>query len=471
MKKLNVHFVGIKGVGMTPLAIIAKEAGFYVTGSDIGAEFITDEALKKAGINPVVGFSKENIQNPDLVIITGAHGGYDNVEAKEALEKKIKVITQGEAVGLFMNGDIFGKQFIGVSVAGTHGKTTTTAMIATIFKENQLDPSFVIGTGDVGSLEAPGHLGTGKYFIAEADEYATEPKYNKKPKLLWQFPKIAIITNIEFDHPDIFESIEEVRNTFLTFYNQLAKDSVLVACGDDPEIKSLLSEYAGAKITYGFNHSSDYVLENVRINGEHMFFRVSSKDMILSDFMLKVVGEHNALNALAAIVVSLEAGLSIEKIKQGLLTFTGSKRRLEFIGDLISGAKTYDDYAHHPTEIKKTLQALRSQYPKKKIIAIFQPHTYSRTKKLFDEFIKSFNAVDTVVLTEIYPSLRELPDLSVSSELLSERMKNQHKDVIYQKTIADVVKYINEKRLRSDVVLVTMGAGDVYKIHSELKFV
>lgn len=469
MKKLNIHFVGIKGVGMTPLAIIAKEAGFKVTGSDIASEFITDAALKKAGILPLDGFSKENIANQDLVIITGAHGGFDNIETVEAKAKGINIVTQGEAVGIFMKGDIFAKNWNGISVAGTHGKTTTSAMIATILKQNKLDPSYVIGTGDVSSLGSPGYYGSGNYFVAEADEYATEPKYNKKPKLLWQMPKIAVITNIEFDHPDVFGSIDDVRNAFLTFSNQLDSNSVLVACGDDPEIRTMLKEYSGNVITYGFNHDNDYVLENCRITGDHMFFRVSSRGMVLSDFMLKVVGEHNSLNALAAIIVSLEAGLSIDKIKQGLLAFAGSKRRLEFIGELITGAKVYDDYAHHPTEIKKTLQALRLQYPTKKILGIFQPHTYSRTKILFEEFSSSFKAIDTVILTDIYASLREEKDETVSIELLAKKIIEQGKNVVYMPTIADVVKYINEKRFRSDTIIVTLGAGDIYKIHSELK--
>lgn len=471
MKKLNIHFVGIKGVGITPLAIMAKEAGFNVTGSDIADEFITDAALKKAGIKIFDGFSKEHVKNPDLVIITGAHGGFDNEEAKEASSKGIKVITQGEAVGLFMAGEIFGKKFVGISVSGTHGKTTTTAMLATILKENQLDPSYVIGTGDVVSIGAPGHFGGGRYFIAEADEYATEPTHNKKAKFLWQFPKIAILTNIEFDHPDIYSSIDEIRKTFLQFCNQLPKDSVLIACGDDPEIKELLKEYGGNVITYGFSPANNYVLDRVRTSGDHMFFRVTTNDMELSEFMLKVVGEHNALNGVASIIASLEMGLSVEKIRKGLLAFSGSKRRLEFIGELRSGAYLYDDYAHHPTEIKKTLQALRDQYPNKKIIAIFQPHTFSRTKKLFEEFIGSFVTVDAVILTEIYPSLRELHDPSISSKLLSDRMKNEHKEVIYLPQRSDVVKYINEKMFRADTVIVTLGAGDIYKIHSELEFI
>lgn len=476
MKKLNIHFVGIKGVGMTPLAVIAKEAGFTVTGSDIGDEFITDSALKKAGIHPHIGFSHMNIKTPDLVITTGAHGGFENIEVKTAKQKNIDVITQGEAVGLFMNGSIFDKDFIGISVAGTHGKTTTTGMIATILSENKLDPSYVIGTGDVSSLGSPGHFGKGKYFVAEADEYATEPKYDKKPKFMWQFPKIAVLTNIEFDHPDVYGTIEDIKHAYLRFLTQLSGKSVFIACGDDPEISSLLKDFsAGTQnvaqvIRYGFGKDNDFVLDKVHISGDHMFFTASSRGTVLSDFMIKVIGEHNAQNALASIIAALELGLSIEKIKKGLMTFAGSKRRLEYIGQLITGASVYDDYAHHPTEIKTTLHSLRVQYPNKKIIVIFQPHTYSRTKKLFEDFITSFASVDTVILVDIYSSLREVVDPEVSSQKLYESLKREHRNALYLQNLLDVIKYINQNRFRSDTVIVSMGAGDIYKIHSNLKF-
>lgn len=470
MKKLKIHFVGIKGVGMTPLAIIAKEADFVVTGSDVTDEFITDEVLKKAGISSIKDFSKENIQNQDLVVITGAHGGYENIEAKEAVDQNIKVITQGEAVGLFMEGSIFGKKFMGVSVAGTHGKTTTSAMIAAILKENRMDPSYVIGTSHIGSLGAPGHLGSGKYFVAEADEYATEPKSNKKAKFLWQYPKILVLTNIEFDHPDIYASLDEIRNAFLQFTKQLGKSGVLICCGDDPEIRKLLKECTCRYVTYGFNKDNNYILDNVHFSGDHMFLTISSMGTVLGEFMVKAVGEHNALNAESSIIASLEMGLSIEKIKKGILAFSGSKRRLEFVGNLSTGAIVYDDYAHHPTEIKKTLKALRVQYPKKKIIAIFQPHTYSRTKNLFEDFITSFDSVDTILVTDIYASLREQVDSSVSSSILAQRIGERRRDVTYLPTSEDVVKYVSEKRFRSDTVIVTMGAGDIYKLHSQLRF-
>lgn len=455
---------------MTPLALIAHDAGFKVTGSDIGQEFITDAALKKAKITPFVGFSPEHVTNPDLVVTTGAHGGFDNIEVSTAKLKKIPVMSAGEATGNFMNGEIFGKKFIGISLAGTHGKTTTTAMVATIFKENNLDPSYIIGTGDVSSLGVPGHLGDGRYFVAEADEYATEPQYNKTARFMWQHPKIAVFTNIEHDHPDIYPTIDDVRAMFKKFAEQLPANGSLIACGDDPQIKQLLKETSKQVTTYGFNLDNEYVLDRVHISGDQTFFWVTVKGVPLGEFGIRVAGEHNALNALAAIIVSLDCGLSVEKIKKGLLAFRGSKRRLEYIGELATGAKVYDDYAHHPTEIAKTLEALRKQYPKKKIICVFQPHTYSRTKKLFDEFMTAFAHVDTVLLTDIYASLRETPDPSVSSKQLAFALSNNHKSVIYVPTLPDVVQYINENRFRSDTVLVTMGAGDVYTIHSSLRF-
>ncbi len=476
--KKHIHFVGIKGVGMAPLAIIAHEAGFTVTGSDIEKEFITDAALKKAGIKPNVGFSPDYVGKPDLVITTGAHGGFDNVEVVDAKVKNIPVMTQGEAVGVFMKGELFDKKFKGISVTGTHGKTTTTAILATILAENSLDPSYIIGTGDVGSLPSPGHFGKGNYFVAEADEYVSEPQYDKTIKFMWQYPEFAIFTNLEYDHPDVYSSIGQVREAFTKFAANISSKGALIACGDDREIQKVLQDVDKRIITYGFNANNDYIISRVTISGDQTFFWIESHGTNLGEFAIRVPGEHNALNALAAFIVCLELGLSLEKIKKGLLAFHGSKRRLEFIGDLLSGAKVYDDYAHHPTEIRKTLTTLRKQYPNKKILCIFQPHTYSRTKELFNDFSKAFDNIDEVfvVITDIFASLREKSDPSagsgqVSGAKLAEAINSSRGEVHYVPTLSDVVEYINEKKLRSDTILVTMGAGDVYTVHSKLIFV
>lgn len=469
-KAKKIHFVGIKGVGMAPLAIIAKEAGCSVSGSDIEDVFITDEVLKKAGIEPLKGFSENHIQNTlDLVITTGAHGGFDNPEVLVAKNRNIPVVTQGEAVGMFMKGTVFGREDTkGISVAGCHGKTTTTAMIATILKDYGMDPSFVIGTGAIESLGLPGHYGKGSFFIAEADEYATEPKYDKKPKFLWQKPEIAVITNIEFDHPDLYANIDEVRVAYEQFSKVVEPTGFLIVCGDDRQVGKLLSTYTGKVITYGFSEKNDYVLKDVRISSGQTFFWAEAYGANLGQFSLKVIGEHNALNALCAALVGLEAGIPIEAIKKGLLSFVGTKRRFEFLGTLPSGALVFDDYAHHPTEIEKTLTSMRKNYPKHHITCIFQPHTYSRTKQFFSEFSQAFSAVDTLILTDIYSSLREEIDLGVSSELLVDTIRHNKKEVFYRKTLQDVIEYIASNQYNSKHILITMGAGDVYKIAEQI---
>lgn len=468
MKVKKIHFVGIKGVGQTALAIVAKEAGIEVTGSDIEEEFITDVCLKKAKIDALVGFKTEHISDQDLVITTGAHGGFDNLEVVEAKRKGIKVITKGEAVGIFMDGSVLGKKYEGISVAGSHGKTTVTAMISTVLSENTQDPGYVIGTGEIPSLGLPGHFGRGKFFVAEADEYATEPKYDRTAQFLWQHPKICVFTNIELDHPDIYESVEQVRGVFLKFAKNLPGDGVLVADGDDEEIRKLIREYSDRVITYGFSPDNDFYIQRVRVSESQTFFWVTSKGVSLGEFTVNIPGEHNALNGLAAIVVALEAGVSLEGIKKGLARYSGSKRRFEYVGKLSGGALIFDDYAHHPTEIKQTLKTFRQSYPKANIVCIFQPHTYSRTKELFEQFSRSFTDANEVILVDIFSSQREEKDESVSSEKLAQNVANFNRKVSFLPSFSDVVEYIGKRGFDNKTVVITMGAGDVYKIGSEL---
>ena len=460
MKKIKkIHFVGIKGVGMTPLAIISKEGGFEVTGSDIPQVFITDDALEESGIRVFERFSEKNIQDPDLVIATGAHGGFKNAEVIKARKKGIEVWTQGQAVGEFMKGEIFERKFLGVSVAGSHGKTTVTAMIATILNELSADPSYIIGTGSIPSLGLPGHFGKGNFFVSEADEYATDPEFDQTPKFLWQHPQLAVFTNIEFDHPDIYKDQNQLRNNFLAFADQLPKDRVLVLSRDDPQNKKLIQEFSGNKVTYGFSPLNDYVIDKVHVREKEVYFWAS----------FKVMGEFNALNGLGAVASCIELGFSSEKIKKAISSYKGSKRRFEFMGRLESGALLFDDYAHHPTEIRKTLKALRQSYPGKRIVCIFQPHTYSRTKTFFSEFVSSFSDADYVVLTDIYPSSREEPDKTISSDLLSKKISLIHNNVLFFPKLSSVVEYIDKKEFDERFIVITMGAGDVYKISERLK--
>ncbi|MFH1186691.1 MAG: UDP-N-acetylmuramate--L-alanine ligase [Candidatus Levyibacteriota bacterium] len=466
----RIHFVGIKGVGMAPLAIIAKEAGFVVTGSDVDKEFITDESLKKADISVVANFSEGHVKGADLTIITGAHGGFDNIEAKTAKKLGIPIWTQGQAVGEFMKGELFKRKFYGISVAGSHGKTTTTGMIATVLKEAGLDPTYMIGTSFIPSLQNSGHLGRGEFFVTEADEYATEPVFDKTAKFFWQKPKIAVFTNIDFDHPDLYSSTDEIKDVFLKFAKSLPNDGILVACGDDPYVKKLLTDYKGNVVTYGFSTDNDYKIKKISFSNSQTFFWIDGKNTDFGEFSIKVLGEHNALNALATIVTCLELGVSIDKIKKGIATYEGSKRRFEFIGRLGSGALLFDDYAHHPLEIKKTLKSVREGYPKSRIVCFFQPHTYSRTKKLYDQFTYSFTDADEVIIVDIFPSEREKKDLSVSSSLLVQSIAKLHPCAKFLPGLDDVVKYIDKKSYGRNTLILTMGAGDIYKIKNKLDF-
>lgn len=462
-KVKSIHFVGIKGVGVAPLAIIAKEAGILVTGSDIDEVFITDNALEKAGITPLVGFSPTHIGSPDLVITTGAHGGYDNPEVIAAKIKGIPVLTKGEAVGEYMKGAILGRKFTGVAIAGSHGKTTTTAMLATLFKVSGKDPTYIIGTGNIGVATLPGHLGKGNYFIAESDEYATEPKYDHKAQFLWMYPDVMLFTNIEHDHPDIYPSVDDVVSIFQEFVGNIKEGGLLVGNADDVHVDKILKNYKGRTISYGLSPRNDYVLTRVHASGEQTFFHVVFNGSDLGEFRVLVSGEHNCLNALGAIVIAIDAGIPLDAIKSALATFTGVQRRLEFKGQLLSGAYIFDDYAHHPTEIRSTLKALKMRYPSSQIIAIFQPHTYSRTKALLDEFVTAFDDANNVIITDIFASAREGMDASISSKILIEKMATRHSSVIYLPMPSDAADLIMKERPGENVVVVFMGAGDVYQ--------
>lgn len=463
---MRIHFVGIKGVGMAPLALIAKEAGCAVTGSDIADAFITDEILQKSDITPFVGFAPEHVVGADMVITTGAHGGYDNGEVVEAKKLGIPLLTQGQAVAAFMKGELFGQKYTGISVTGTHGKTTTSAMVAKILSDAGTDPSWVVGTSHIPSLGFSGHFGQGKYFVAEADEYANEPQYDKTPKMLLQRPMVAIITNIEHDHPDVYPTKEDAIHAFTQFANNLPEDGLLITCGDSEEVQQLLQHFSGTVWTYGKEKQNDYVISRIEKTPAGVNWLVTKGEETIP-LSLSLSGEHNGLNATAAYLVGKFCGVAQDTIQKSLRHFSGTKRRMEYIGQLPSGALLYDDYAHHPTEIEKTLTTLKEKYPDKKIVCLFQPHTFSRTKLLFDQFITSLSVAQEVILADIYPSAREAFDTTISSHMLVERL-NKKVPTTLAPTLSDVIKYVNIKKYGEDVVLVTMGAGDIYTIAQDL---
>lgn len=462
MKKNTAYLVGIKGVGMTALAVYLKGSGFDVVGSDVTDVFPTDKILKDQNIKILKGFSSYNINKKyDVVIVTGAHGGMTNPEAEEAQKLQIPTFMHGEYLGQIMN-DKFG-----ISIAGCHGKTTTASIIAFLLEKSGFKPSYCIGTAEINNLGPAGHFSRGKYFVAEADEYMTCPKSDPTPRFFWQKPKIAVITNIEYDHPDEFSGIEEVKDTFLKFINKLDRDTLVVACADSIHVTAILPKINKTVITYGFSPRADFGIAHFNFDNGISFMKVKYKNIILDEYMLSIPGKHNLLNSLAGIVVAEQLGISREKIKKNLNLFTGSKRRFEKIGQ-IGDILLYDDYAHHPSEITATLSAAKSWFPRRRIIVLFQPHTYSRTKVLFSDFAKAFTLSDLALICDIYPSAREKYDSTVNSNMLVVAANKHKKNAQYLKDKQQVITFL-EKEVRPGDLVITMGAGDIYLWHDKLQ--
>lgn len=453
----RIHFVGIKGVAMAALAVWAKESGYRVTGSDTTEEFPTDEVLAKAGISVLPDFDPRNLGGrikPDLIIYTGAHGGRDNSEVVAGSAQHIPTIPHGQALGLVM---ARGRE---VSVAGSHGKTTTSAMIATILSHAGADPSYAIGCGEVRGLGLPGHHGNGDIFVAEADEYITDPGHDTTPRFLWQHPDVLVVTNIDYDHPDAYISLVEVQDAFIRLQAQQKGRKITVVNADDPASSVLLSSASAAVVTYGSSKKADYQVTNIHFGEERTFFTLLERGMNIGEYTIKVPGRHNALNAAAAAIAAKQLGLSWEQIGRGLTAFGGAKRRFELIGSM-GDIRVYDDYAHHPNEIKAQLAGIREWYPHRRIIVVFQPHTYSRTKALLSEFARSFRDANMVLLTDIYASARETSTLGISGKTLVEETAKHHPRVLYAPDFSAVDKILRQHMQPQDVI-VFMGAGSIY---------
>lgn len=457
----KIHFTGIKGVGMTALALCARDLGIKVAGSDIKEKFVTDETLMKARISWKVGFKKENIGKPDLLIFTCAHQGEENPEVLYAKDKKIPVLSHAQALGLFM------QDKESISVCGVGGKTTTASIMATLLDQTGLNPSFAIGVGNINPLGLPGKYNKkGKYFIAEADEYITSPK-NKKPRFFYQEPKIIVITNIEFDHPDVYKNIDQTIEIFKTFAQKIPKDGLLVCCIDNDNVKKLLQLIKVPYQTYGYSPLADWQIINLRLSPGRITFSIKHKDIEIEDLAIKVPGRFNVLNATAAFVVGNFLGIGFNQLKQGLEIFKGTKRRFEFIEN-INGIDLYDDYAHHPIEIRATLQAAKKWFVDRRIIAIFQPHTYSRTKALLPEFAKSFEDANLVIITDIYASAREKKeDFNITSKDLADEIRKHKANVVYLIGKDEVVKLLKQNTKKEDVIF-TLGAGDIFLWHDKI---
>lgn len=476
-KKIKkIFFVGIKGVGMMPLSLICKEFGFDVAGADIAEEFITDEVLTQEKINVYTDFKIKDIEgffadlpvDSCLVVTTGAHSGYDNPLVLWVKGKNIPVLNQGEALGIFMEGVPFDREMKGITATGSHGKTTVSAMLSSALVYLGQDPSYSVGTSRIFPTGPSGHYGKGELFVAEGDEYVGEPVYDRTPKIIYQKPNIAIINNIDFDHPDVYKDINDVKKTMLEFLNNMKKGGKVFLNSDDPNLLEFKNQIRDdLEIFFYGKNDSDYRIYDIASSMKSIKFKVEKKEKLLGEFILSIPGIHNAQNALAVISVLDTLGISAEKIKESVLNYKGCKRRMEEVGQTETGALIVDDYGHHPAEIRSTLQALKEFYGKK-IICVFQSHTYSRTKEFLADFARSFAEVDELLLLPIFRSQRDTESDIIPNEQFYRPFEREVRKVSMTNGIDDAASRISSMSWNNDYMIVTIGAGDVYKVGYKL---
>lgn len=443
----NVFFIGIGGTGLSAIARLLKEKGFMVSGSDLEISNLAQNLISE-GITVYQGHKASHINGVDLVVRSSAIPD-TNPEVQAALNLGIPVYKRSDILGELMQDQK------GIAIAGTHGKTTTTAMIATMIAGLDLDPSYIIGSVSK-NLGNNAHFGHGDYFVIEADEYDR--------MFLGLNPFIGVITNLEHDHPDCYPTEEDYQQAFLAFTQRISKDGFLFVCGDNPGIQTIIPSISSHRVfSYGLTEHCDYQATDMKLNkfGAYRFlvnYKNAYEKNTITEINLSVPGTHNILNALAAIAIAHQLQLDLKKSSQALTAFTGTARRFELVGE-VKGITIIDDYAHHPTEIKATLQAARMRYPDKKIWAVWQPHTFSRTKTLFNEFINCFTEADHVIISQVYAS-REKDD-GFSAESVAQAM--DHEDVQYIPSLKDISNYLVKSLSPGDVLLV-FSAGDAIQV-------
>ncbi|RJQ33268.1 MAG: UDP-N-acetylmuramate--L-alanine ligase [Actinobacteria bacterium] len=443
------YFIGIGGAGMSGIAKVLKEMGANVAGSDI-KESRNTECLEEIGIKVLIGHKKSNVTNPDVVVISSAIPS-DNCELKAAKEKNIQVIQRAKMLAEIA------KTKKPIAIAGTHGKTTTTSMVAFILEKAGLNPTFFIG-GELNDIGSNGKYGSGQYLVAETDE--------SDGSLLFMNPMAMVITNIEADHLDYFGSFEKIKKLFMKFSTQLLPGGFIVAYKDHPNVSQLLDKTKQPYVSYGLSKDNDFWASNIKHKGLSSSFDVMEGKNKLGRITINIPGAHNVLNALAAIALCRKLKVDFIKIKQALLCFSGVKRRFQLLGEA-NKAYFYDDYAHHPTEIAATLQAASSA-KKKRLVCVFQPHRFSRTKFLARDFADAFIEADLLVITDIYAAGEE-PIPGVSSKLIVDQVlkNNGHTDLAYLPSLYDVKKYL-EGAIKPHDMVITMGAGDIWTVGAEI---
>lgn len=459
----HFHLVGLKGVAMTALAQCLVAAGKTVTGSDVAHDFVTKKKLAALALDCQIGFTNDLPVNTDCVVYTSAHGGILNPQVQAAQLHHITTMSHAQALG-----DLFNDKQ-GLAVCGVGGKSTTSAMITWILHKTGNDPSFAIGVGDIPGLEKTGDWRPNSpYFVAEADEYVTQPPTGKQdwqlqPRFSFLKPQVTVCTNLKYDHPDVYKNFAETRDAFHKFFQQIKPGGALIFHDADTAlIKPMLLTIP--TLTFGESESADFRLRTYSAHAgqtqTEFTWQKQNYQLILS-----IPGKFNALNALAALAVTTQIGIPLEKSLVALQDFHSTQRRFEFKGEK-NGVKYYDDYAHHPNEVAQTIQALNEWYPEQRKVIAFQSHTFSRTKELFNEFLTAFSSAQEVVMIDIFASARESADPSISSTLLCESLTQTYPQIkaTNLKNIPALAQFCRE-HLHPGDIFITVGAGDIYEVH------
>lgn len=450
----QIHFVGIGGAGMGGIAEVISHLGYQVTGSDIAQSPMTDR-LKDLGVKVFIGHAAENIEGANVVVISSAVND-SNPEVAAAKMSGIPVVPRAEMLAEIMR---FSN---GIAVAGTHGKTTTTSLVTSLLAEGGLDPTFVIG-GKLNSTASNSRLGTGEYLVAEADE--------SDASFLLLKPMISIVTNIDADHLSTYGGdFEKLKATFVEFLHHLPFYGIAVMCIDDEHVCEILPEVTRTVVSYGIHYDADVRAVDLRYDGMQSYFKVERKGYTTLDIVLNMPGEHNVQNALAAIAVATEVGVSDEAIQSGLLRFQGVGRRFNCYGDLETEngkVMLVDDYGHHPTEMAATMNAVRTAWPTRRMVVLFQPHRFTRTRDLFEDFATVLSEPEVLLLMDIYAASED-PIPGADGRSLSRAIRNRGKvDPIFIADNAEILENLSHQLQDGDVLL-TLGAGSVGTIAAGL---
>ncbi len=447
-KNQKIHFVGIGGIGMSGIAELLLNLGYRVSGSDL-KDSAGVRRLGGLGAEVAIGHSPDNLGDADVVVFSSAVRS-DNPELASARARNTPVIPRAEMLAELM------RMKYGIAVAGSHGKTTTTSLIAEVLAHGNLDPTLVIG-GRLKSLGTNAKLGQGEFLVAEADE--------SDGSFLLLSPTVAVVTNIDAEHLDHYREMEKLEQAFLTFINKVPFYGTAVLCLDHPVVRGLLPRVRKRFSTYGLSRQADLRAEDIRRDGWQSRFRVWRGEEDLGEVRLNIPGIHNVTNSLAAVAVGLELGLAFPAIREGLEGFQGIERRFQLKGER-AGVTVVDDYAHHPAEIRATLEAAR-RGDRKRVLAVFQPHRYTRTQLCFEDFLGAFHDADVLVVTDIYAA-GEKELVGVNARKIVDGVRKQgHKEVFYLPTFPHILRFL-EKACRPGDLVLTLGAGNVHQVGEQL---